>query len=268
MATSSEIKIEGAELSSLRSNKLNLSRAILKKSNLVDSKITNSYLSRIDLSDSFLNHADFSNSDLEESIFKNANLSFANLENTRLSGSDFTNAQMDYVNLKKSISSWREYTATEEMYEVNEVNFENANFYGAMLENANLGGTNLCGVNLDEISFNEQTNFSRAKYNILTNFPNGFNPEKYKMEKDKDFEETQNQIIVKIGNGVFRFDDQFEILSELKSFDYSYQFINFLKTMKNLGLIYSIKIKTEDNIKNKWKLTKNGLKLYTKLINK
>lgn len=106
--------------------------------------------------------------DFRGASFKRANLHHTNFENSILTDCSFDKASLKYASLENA-------------------NCENASFEGTNMLCANLKGTNfknanLCGSNLKNTVFDDKTNFTDAKYDENTLFPDGFNPMKYNMK--------------------------------------------------------------------------------------
>jgi len=103
----------------------------------------------------------------EGTIFKRADLKRSLLNGVNFKKADFEKAYLREADLTKS-------------------NFEEANFLGANLQGANLSQANFKNADfrwarLEGAIIDEKTNFTGAKYNISTRFPQGFDPEKHGM---------------------------------------------------------------------------------------
>ena len=129
-------------------------------------------LSHINLSESDIRNAMFRHNDMQESNLSSVIGSGARFAAVDLSGSIFDRAKLEGANFTYAGSLDKGYERT---------NLENTDFTKANLRDANLDYTILNGADLSKARLQGAT-FNNAKYSSATQFPDGFNPEKFNME--------------------------------------------------------------------------------------
>lgn len=122
----------------------------------------------IDLSAAYLGSADLHGADLRKADLRSAGLIEADLSRTDLSGANLRQADLVKVNLSGASLTDANISDTE----LRSANLSDADLSGADLSEARLYETNLLGADLNEAIL------TGAKYDSLTIWPDGFNPEK------------------------------------------------------------------------------------------
>ena len=183
----SRANLSGVDWSWAKFNKSNLTRAELRQAQLYSGQFKGADLSRADLrwvmllngqlSEANLQHAnlgwtDLRSTNLDNANFRGADLFEAQLTSSSLRGADFTNADLTGATLHKSNSreaiffnaNLQDTNLTDALLIA--VDFRNATLQNADLRRADLREANLNGANL-----------TGARYNTITAWPKGFNPD-------------------------------------------------------------------------------------------
>lgn len=167
------VNLSGADLSETNLSGANLTGANLFRANLFKADLSEANLSGANLSRADLSGADLSEANLHEADLGKAILRFADLYRTKLDDTTQIDAKswlvweiVNYGAVGRDLSgadlSFVDLTGTN----LNEADLSEADMEWGILRGANLRGANLSGTNL-----------SMTRYNDITIWPIGFNPE-------------------------------------------------------------------------------------------
>lgn len=162
-----DANLENINAQGLNCMHINFSEANLKGADLYWAIAAWANFSKADLTDCFLMGADLKECKFSHSVLDGANLGYDSLGgNTGLFAADLTFSSLINTNLEGA-------------------NLQSANLGGAKIRGTNFKATNLLFASLLDIDFDrkldKKTSFEGAKYNPLTVFPKGFDPEDYGM---------------------------------------------------------------------------------------
>jgi uncharacterized protein YjbI with pentapeptide repeats len=182
--------LENANLTNANLEEASLSGACLIHADLMRAKLSHAHLKHANLMGVRLKEAELVESNLVYASLIGAYLKGANLYRADLYGSFFSALHEHYPNYKSHFFwakperqlmgkyIWADLEAANLM----EANLQSAYLVSSDLNHANLEGANLekanlQNANLAKITFNENTKWTNAKYNIETIWPEGFDPD-------------------------------------------------------------------------------------------
>jgi uncharacterized protein YjbI with pentapeptide repeats len=169
----SEANLNEANLSNADLIQANLSGAILNEANLHGANLRGANLGNVHLHKANLNRANLSGANLNEANLSNADLRNGNLNNARLRNANLNEANLSYAHLHNAILNKADLSEANLM----RTNLSNADLSGANLSHANLTNADLSEANLSYANLRRAI-LNKAKFNIKTDWPNGFDPEK------------------------------------------------------------------------------------------
>ena len=161
-------------------------------------------LKNTDLRSAYLCGALLNGAQLQNSNLMSANLQGAHLSEADLSGATLAFADMSYSYLRKAVLKKVKGLGVHlNEADLREANLREANFYGAKLldtilegadlSQATLTGANLCGAKLSGANLTN-AELKESKYDCRTEWPNGFDPQKYGAKETEAVVEDINRI--------------------------------------------------------------------------
>ena len=167
------VNLEGVDFQEADLSSAHMRGAILYNACLKGANLSGADLRGADLRGADLSHADLQGANLSGTKLRQTNLQGANLSGTDLRGADLRGADLSHADLQGANLSGTKPRQT---------NLQGADLRGANLSYADLQGANLSGTKLRQTNLGAAS-LQGALYDKFTQFPEGFDPERYGLRK-------------------------------------------------------------------------------------